>query len=78
MRRKRCAVCKRLFEDGWTWQPFGPDSNSIFMAVGWHYRGFPALFVCDDCKGLIEGEGTVTFQYKKQSYTLEGNTVTRL
>jgi hypothetical protein len=65
----KCAVCKNAERD-WTWQPFGPGSHPLdFTVPGSHYRGFPAIPVCQFCKQeRIEAGETVTFVYKRQGW----------
>lgn len=64
----KCQVCK-CDEAIWAWQPFGPDESSkSFAVLGSHYRGFPAIKICDDCHKLIEAERPVEFTYRGQRY----------
>jgi len=67
----RCVTCgkREIASDGWTWQPFGPDDKiAAFTTPGYHYRGFPALHVCDDCKRAIQNGETVVFRHKRGLY----------
>lgn len=65
----KCKVCKQEAE--WAWQPFGPsdDTRTSFTSLGWHYRGFPVVKTCDECKKKFEQGETLTFTYKKVEYT---------
>jgi hypothetical protein len=66
----KCTICKERARE-WTWQPFGPDTSHLsFTTPGSHYRGFPALAVCEYCKRLIEmgGKGSIIFRYKYHLY----------
>ena len=71
----RCAVCRESSnDDGWIWQPFGPedDSRQGFALPGYHYRGFPALHTCDHCKDRIKAGETVLFEHKGIIFCLAG------
>ena len=65
----RCQCC-RVNESEWAWQPFGPDDKiTSFSVPGYHYRGFPALKICNDCKVDVEnGHPGVVFTYKHVGY----------
>jgi hypothetical protein len=80
MTRKRCKVCGQLVAFGYSWQPCGPSDSSRdnFAYPGWHYRGFPVVFICEDCKERIERGDTVTFEYHKQQFKLEGNEISKV
>ena len=70
----KCVTCGKseIASNGWTWQPFGPDDKiASFTTPGYHYRGFPALHVCDACKGIIETADAIRFHYKGQGYLAE-------
>jgi hypothetical protein len=56
------------------WQPFGPsdDPRRDFAHPGWHYRGFPAIPVCDPCAARIAAQADVTFLYAKTRYHYVG------
>lgn len=62
-----CEVC-RAQGAAWAWQPFGPDEDakSAFSTLGSHYRGFPVVKVCDECKEKVQAGQTVSFTYKGQ------------
>lgn len=47
----------------WGWQPFGPDFDNrlTFTTLGSHYRGFPVIKVCDECKRKIEDGVSLKF-----------------
>ncbi len=45
------------------------DSRETFTVPGWHYRGFPAIPLCDQCKEKIQAGETVQFSYKGVTYT---------
>jgi hypothetical protein len=47
-------------------QPFGPDEQIVFTTPGSHYRGFPAIGVCDSCKQNIQAGRGATFRYRGQ------------
>jgi hypothetical protein len=65
----RCAVCKAEAE--WAWQPFGPDSIEPTAAtLGSHYRGFPAIKLCDVCLRDAAQNG-FEFMYKGQRYIIK-------
>ncbi len=61
------------------WQPFGPADNcrddESFMAPGFHYRGFPVLRVCDDCRGQLGNGEWLSFTYKGKQWHVEGETL---
>ena len=65
----KCRSCKTN-ESVHTWQPFGPDDSILcFTRPGYHYRGFPAIGICEDCKNNVEnGNPGVIFTYKKTGY----------
>lgn len=49
----KCAICHAKPID-MTWQPCGPDeSTTCFVTPGSHFRGFPAIGVCADCRDQI-------------------------
>lgn len=50
------------------WQPFGPDSTSFLAEMGWHYRGFPVIKVCEECAMIIRRRGVIEFTYRGQRY----------
>lgn len=66
---KKCQICKQN-ERTWTWQPFGPDESPTgsFSVPGSHYRGFPTIGVCDDCKENIENGVETHYTYRGQEY----------
>jgi len=76
----KCQCCKKQ-EATWAWQPFGPDPTLyLFCELGWHYRGFPSIRVCDECKKLISWASEADryvfhFTFEKQSYYLHGNNI---
>lgn len=49
-RRERCAQCQQLFDACWRWYP----TLGVFKLPGWHLAGWPAFFLCDDCRLHIE------------------------
>ena len=56
---KKCERCKRMNKETigealWAWQPFGPDEQPSYSLLGSHYRGFPVIKICDDCKKETE------------------------
>ena len=65
----KCNSCKQN-DTVWAWQPFGPDESIYcFTALGHHYRGFPAVGICDDCKEtVLAGIPGVIFTYKNKGY----------
>lgn len=71
----KCVTCGKteIADDGWTWQPFGPGEHALlFSFPGGHFRGFPALHVCDDCKQAIKRGEIVTFKYRGKVYRFAG------
>jgi len=53
MTTSTCYVCHE-HEAIYAWQPFGPgDDYNCFTSPGSHYRGFPVIKVCDDCRTRI-------------------------
>ena len=64
----KCASCQK--DAVWAWQPFGPGEDAlVFTALGSHYRGFPVVKVCDECKQTAQkGRPGVLFNYKKSGY----------
>jgi hypothetical protein len=65
----KCQNC-RTNDTVWAWQPFGPDETIYcFTTLGSHYRGFPAIGICDDCRNdVLNGMPGVLFTYKKVGY----------
>jgi len=65
----KCQACG-LKDSVWAWQPFGPDESILcFTTEGCHYRGFPVIKICDDCKrDIVKGNPGVVFTYKHQGY----------
>jgi len=64
----KCQICRRAVAE-WTWQPFGPsdDFTCAFTALGSHYRGFPAVKTCENCRQQIKTE-RVIFTYRHNGY----------
>ena len=62
----KCGFCRKNVRV-WTAQPLGPEDHTIFTTPGNHYRGFPAIGCCDECKHDIEHGWPVTFRYKGQT-----------
>lgn len=72
----KCKVCNENKDYLNSWQPFGPsDSTLCFSLAGSHYRGFPTIKCCDDCKKLLENGESVTFTYKGRIYVANDLTV---
>ena len=70
-----CCVCRQPHH--WAWQPFGPgESPRSFMTPGSHYRGFPVLMVCEECRKRIKAGQETAFVYKKVPYVYTGTTDT--
>jgi hypothetical protein len=71
----KCAICgKSDSPDGMAiWQPFGPHERvrDAFEFPGFHYRGFPALHVCDACRNRVMTGHKVQFYYKGTTYILD-------
>jgi hypothetical protein len=68
MKMEKCQICK-VNQSSWIWQPFGPAEDAfLFTFPGSHYRGFPAIKVCDDCRGIIQKNEPVDFYYKGRHY----------
>lgn len=64
----KCKVCKKQ-EAIWAWQPFGPDECiDSFVVLGSHYRGFPIVKICNDCKFKWQQGWPLTFTYKGVQY----------
>ena len=65
----KCQAC-RTNDRVWTWQPFGPDETTLcFTTLGSHYRGFPAIGICDTCRTrVINGRPALLFTYKNTNY----------
>ncbi len=53
----------------WSWQPFGPSEGGSFVAPGSHYRGFPVVKVCGECKDKAQKRKQVNFSYQGTLYT---------
>lgn len=53
----KCSIC-HLNRSVYLWQPFGPDESPLLFArPGYHYRGFPTVRVCEDCRRrILEGK----------------------
>ena len=73
----KCAICGNK-KEGWTWQPFGPEEGlNCFTAPGHHYRGFPALHCCDECKQAIQRGDPASFKYQGIWFDLAGGVIYR-
>lgn len=76
-----CAVCHTKGSADWAWQPFGPDESVLcFALAGSHYRGFPVVPVCNQCKKLLERKPDghpIVFTYQGLGYALIDNQVVR-
>ena len=66
---KRCQLCQSNMVEI-MWQPFGPGEDALcFSFPGHHYRGFPSLGICMDCKEhLRDSSEDITFTYRKKAY----------
>lgn len=67
-----CRTC-HLHPASDAWQPFGPnetpDESGAFTALGWHYRGFPIIPVCNDCHdAIIRHDVDRAFTVKREPY----------
>jgi hypothetical protein len=50
MRRRRCKVCGELKSFVYLVQAMnGPDKPMTASLPGWHYRGWGALPICEEC-----------------------------
>lgn len=65
-----CQCCKEQ-EAEWSWQPFGPGigTEGVFTLPGSHYRGYPVIKICSECKAIIQHGTAVHFTYKSTRYT---------
>lgn len=64
----KCRIC-RTDDMAWAWQPLGPNETpDSFSLLGCHYRGFPAILICQKCKEDIQSGSPLEFKYKKQKY----------
>lgn len=71
----KCQVCGHNFYFTMIWQPFGPAEHPrLFTFRGDHFRGFPALTICENCKLDVEVNGTVEFSYKGKRFVAIGDT----
>lgn len=69
----KCQTCN-IDEPTWAWQPFGPHpTGDSFQFLGSHYRGFPVIKVCVDCKKNLQNGAPMEFNHKQQRYI--GNTL---
>jgi hypothetical protein len=69
---KKCKIGDCGKEATWSMQPFGPDERIAFSLFGSHYRGFPTIAVCDDCKNQIQSDTIHPFYfiYKMWQYRI--------
>lgn len=75
MKRRLCKSCSGDATTGnepiWAMQPFGPDKDVTFTALGSQYRGFPLIEVCDRCKeGYQAGRQTLMFKYRGKVFSI--------
>jgi hypothetical protein len=63
----KCKTCN-TDEPIWAWQPFGPDDKGITALLGSHYRGFPVIPICNQCKSDADAGIPLEFIYKKERY----------
>ena len=67
----KCHVCQNNVAE-WAWQPFGPSEDAdCFTALGSHYRGFPVIKICDDCKQRYQSGEPLVFVYRGLWYSGE-------
>lgn len=67
----KCQIC-HSDEAEWAWQPFGPGQTVHSAALlGFHYRGFPVIKICQHCFEEIEHGMPVEFEHKAQRYVLD-------
>jgi len=51
----------------WAWQPLGPDMTAnLLVRPRYHYRGFPALPLCEDCAQVVRDREKLLFVYRGQ------------
>jgi hypothetical protein len=68
-----CRVCKN-HEAEWSWQPWGPgNERDTFTLPGSHYRGFPVVKVCSECKEQIRQGKSITVSYRGREVCVNGN-----
>ena len=67
--RTTCQTCN-INEAIWAWHPFGPadDDDHCFTTLGSHYRGFPIVKVCDECKRDIENGSPKEFEIRGKRF----------
>lgn len=75
---RKCQICHED-EAISAWQPFGPADayrdGTSFMAFGSHYRGFPVLNVCHECKGMLQNGETIHFVYRGMTFEAVGEVI---
>ena len=71
----KCQEKKCNNDATWAWQPFGPSDTApgSFTSLGWHYRGFPVIKLCDDHKQLHQNNIELPFTYKRITYWFQGD-----
>lgn len=75
----RCKLCRTAADFLWSWQPFGPDQNSLSFALpGYHARGFAVVKTCDDCKRRMEAGEKIEFIFKGRRYRWDGSAAQQL
>jgi hypothetical protein len=63
-----CQVCNTNNAE-WAWQPFGPsDKADTFTTLGSHYRGFPVVKICDECKETAKSGSPLQFTLSGATY----------
>lgn len=68
---RKCKAINCGHEAEWAWQPFGPgeDVNCLTLP-GSHYRGFPTVAVCEECKDKVAEGSPPQFEYRKDIYVV--------
>jgi len=66
---RKCQICKEN-EYVWIWQPLGPDEDvkESFCLPGGHFRGFPTIAVCPQCKVDIQTGKETRYTYQGTEY----------
>lgn len=66
----KCVSCK-INEAEWAFQPFGPDEKFSVSLLGWHYRGFAVIKLCNDCKDELVDHNGFEFDYQGNHYIMD-------
>jgi len=68
----KCQALDCTNEAVWHWQPtIGADSGDYYTMtlMGWFYRGWPVINLCQQCADKLRQTKTIKFRYHRQLFS---------